>query len=534
MAASPINPRPIQRSFTLPPRLLNSNPSNGDRPTSPDAGAETLYYHPSARIVSFTPPTTDIRSASSPRSVDLDYPVDAIETLPWASTTERTVAAGPLKFEKIPGSTAFLKSGQISHPCLRNTQCWCVDGVSKFVLRVRQFQYYRIELPSETEEDKARVDVLKIALPKILRYEVTPCPFMRGFSVELPDEGLTPRRRGTWKPRPQSLSFETPVRATFEHSNQFETEHRERSGPNADSGADRTDDREAALPSQGQPHGESPGLETPTVPILIKKPLPRSVTAPPHMLAGFVPKKLSDDIPVEELIPETSSLASSLDSFHSFHSPISPLPPSPPYSDPPSPSPPGEDTINGIARRQHARGISELTITPKDQINTNEERFVTSNRPSTPKLLKDEGSDGDWPEVSTPGPAETVRRRFRSSRKRTLSPLPPPSTLFTPSPKSPGNHLTAAILQKTCSVVLGPPIQFLAMLLHLAARMAGNEPHGLAFGYNEAGEKISYLSNVEGADGEIWGEDDFGVPLNASPSRTREHSPEYGGSWEVD
>ena len=76
-----------------------------------------------------------------------------------------------------------------------------MDGVSKFVLRVRAFQYYRIELPSDSEADKERVEEIKTAWKKILRYEVTPCPFQRGFRVELPAEAHTPKKKKAWTPR---------------------------------------------------------------------------------------------------------------------------------------------------------------------------------------------------------------------------------------------------------------------------------------------------------------------------------------------
>ncbi|GAB7347573.1 hypothetical protein MBLNU459_g4460t1 [Dothideomycetes sp. NU459] len=67
------------------------------------------------------------------------------------------------------------------------SQCWCVDGSSKFAFRVLPNQYYRIELPGETEEDKELVEHLKVTLAKVLYYERTACPFQRGFNVGLPE-----------------------------------------------------------------------------------------------------------------------------------------------------------------------------------------------------------------------------------------------------------------------------------------------------------------------------------------------------------
>jgi Inheritance of peroxisomes protein 1 len=194
----------IRRSFTQPPRSLSFHEKAGLDPS--DSAAEILYSHPRARIVSFTPPTDAVRAGSSPGPVDLDYPVDTIETLPWASSTEEILASGSLIIEKIPGSTNFLKSGtKPLHALMRNSQCWCVDGDATLVMRVGPFKYYRIELPYETEAEKADVQRLKDVLKRILRFESTPCPFKRGFHVDLPESATTPRRKGPWKRRPGSF-----------------------------------------------------------------------------------------------------------------------------------------------------------------------------------------------------------------------------------------------------------------------------------------------------------------------------------------
>lgn len=218
MSASPApGDRPplqgLRRSFTTPTRQLSVHEKAGLDKT--DANADVLYTHPSARILSFSPPTDSIRSSSKAEiPPDTDYPIDTVETLPWRSRTETLAASGILKIEKVRGSTNFLKCQDVMHAILRNSQCWCVDGESKFVLRVRQFKYYRIELPSTTIEDKAKVEELKRVLPTVLRFERTPCPFIRAFTVDLPDDAITPRRKGQWKRRdssqPNISDSETP------------------------------------------------------------------------------------------------------------------------------------------------------------------------------------------------------------------------------------------------------------------------------------------------------------------------------------
>lgn len=189
----------IRRSVTFPTKLIPQSTRGSGAPNS-NVAENVIFYHPSAKIVHFAPRAlAPIPSSSAP--TDFDYPVDTIETLPWRSATERTVATAPLRLEKVHGLTVFLKCGNVVHAILKNSQCWCVDGVSKFVLRIRPLTYYRIEIPHDTQEEKGLVDDLKIALPTVLRYEVTPCPFKREFTVELPEEATAPRRKKAWRPK---------------------------------------------------------------------------------------------------------------------------------------------------------------------------------------------------------------------------------------------------------------------------------------------------------------------------------------------
>ena len=209
----------LRRSVTLPVKL---NPLTQRRSSVPNTPEHVIYYHPSAKIVHFAPRAlAPIPSSSAPS--DFDYPVDTIETLPWRSATERTVATAPLRLEKVHGSTAFLKCGNVVHAILKNSQCWCVDGVSKFVLRIRPLTYYRIEIPYETGDDQSSVQQLKLALPTVLRYEVTPCPFKRSFSVELPINVMAPRRKKAWKPKDQRPRVPTVLELPLEASSPSST-----------------------------------------------------------------------------------------------------------------------------------------------------------------------------------------------------------------------------------------------------------------------------------------------------------------------
>ena len=194
----------FRRSFTVPHRQLSFHERAGL--SNADADSETLFTHPSVKIISFSPPPESIVSKSTATDADADYPIDTVETLPWRSRTEDLAASGRMIIEKVRGSVWFLKCGsQFVYSILRNSQCWCVDGESKFVWRKGRLQYYRLELPIGTDEEKAKVEELKVAFAKILKFEKTPCPFKRGFHVHLPDDAITPRRKGKWIKKEGSL-----------------------------------------------------------------------------------------------------------------------------------------------------------------------------------------------------------------------------------------------------------------------------------------------------------------------------------------
>ncbi|KAL8869484.1 MAG: hypothetical protein Q9174_004240 [Haloplaca sp. 1 TL-2023] len=194
-------PPSFRRSVTLPYRLIESSRTS---PSSHDASrqsAETLYAHNAGKIVSFSPPSAGTKRHSSVDQGHSALQDEPVGTLPWASITERTIAAGSISIHKVL-EVAFLSSGnRFAKPILSKSQCWCVDGESKFVLPVGPNTYYRIELPSTTEEDRVKIEEFKGTLCKILQYETTPCPFKRGFTVDLPERPDTPVRKKPWKPR---------------------------------------------------------------------------------------------------------------------------------------------------------------------------------------------------------------------------------------------------------------------------------------------------------------------------------------------
>ncbi|CAI7634090.1 unnamed protein product [Penicillium pancosmium] len=294
----------IRRAFTLPTKL---NPLS-QRGSAPPAklSENVIFYHPSAKIVHFAPRAlAPIPSSSAP--ADFDYPVDTIESLPWRSATERTVATAPLRLERVHGLTAFLKCGNVVHAILKNSQCWCVDGVSKFVLRIRPLTYYRIEIPHETEEDKGLVGDLKIALPTILRYEVTPCPFKRAFTVELPEDAMAPRRKRAWRPKERKDSL-YPASGSSQGGSPSESrsEWLDSASTGDDTDGGTTDDcalapqksnssASDALPNTDQPASPLDNIEFPSPP----KPIRRSATETPQTFTSLLAKFDAAPVPEE-------------------------------------------------------------------------------------------------------------------------------------------------------------------------------------------------------------------------------------------
>ena len=487
---------------------------------------------------------------------------------------------GTLRIYRVLG-TAFLSSGTTLQPLLSRSQCWCVDGESKFVLRIRPNAYYRIELPRASSEDKKKVDDLKTVLKGILQYEVTPCPFKRGFTVDLPQppKEATPKR--PWRPKPRLDTKSETVAEVLEDFGEFSAansfilspgiERRDPVEPNVEAhrgtkarlnlvhsdasntvsaedegGSEATDDP-GATPKDIQRKGiyeEPDDLKTPTRPKSLRT--GRAITAPPQLTLHTSPPsdKEATSLAFPKLTRESSSLSSSVDSFHSFHSPISPLAPSPPF-----PTSPLEDyaAIDIPLIRNHKRDVSEITVTASSaelwdmsDVKSGDESAYHSlqDLPGTPPLLSDAASQDDenWPEPTTPSPHTKLRRHIIKRRTRNHSPLPPSSNLYSPySPGShmSGHHMTTAILQKTCSILLGPPIQLVALMMRIAAKIARGASRGTSFGFGDGGQKIPCswdFSDASDEADESWEEDDYGVSLRKKISLREARASEMGGS----
>ncbi|KAF2787367.1 hypothetical protein K505DRAFT_288097 [Melanomma pulvis-pyrius CBS 109.77] len=535
LAPAASNPN-LRRAFTLPSRVLRPRASTtSPSPASAD-GIETLFTHTCNKIVSFSVTSPRSQPITSRRqSVDVD--TDKTGTLPWNSTTERTLAVGALRIYRVTSSNvSFLNSGSLLHTIFPRSQCWCVDAESKFVLRIRQDSYYRIELPCESEEDREKLSEFRAVLDQVLQYEKTPCPFTRRFEVQLPERTKTPppRKRPqrppekakkwlldnkTWMPD-DGLRPSTPV---LEGSDSNEEDDRS---------SIQTDRNEAVPESPETPLGVTPKPEPQRLPSLSERARKfqgmRSMTMPLGMSMGSSHKRqgpAKTEGKEDDRKPSTGvvSLMSSTESFFTAGQPS----PSPPYMDAEANLfNPWEEELSPrtIRKDKHKRGrsrhrrISEATLRAPSSDRIEEPSptigIQPSSAPSTPPLMSDSEEDSP-PFLDVPTPPEYVRmkRLTGASQRRAFSPMPHPHNLFLPTtPQGPRKQFTTALIRKTYELVLGPPGHLVALMLRIAAKIKNGAFGFTTYRVRQHGADIP--GSWESSDDEDeWSEDDFGIPL---------------------
>ncbi|RYP45106.1 hypothetical protein DL768_008498 [Monosporascus sp. mg162] len=197
-------PRPLRprRIATAPTASLASASLSGPS-SQPEDLVETLYNHPSVKIIAFT---STQRASLGPGPILPSENDVQPGSLPASSRLERTIAVGPFRIYRAPGSVAFLSCGSALQPILPKSQCWCIDEVnSRFVLQIRRPQYWRIEVPVADPDDAQRALILRDVFDRILLFEKTECPFQRSFTVELPQQPQTPVKKKPWTPEGKNL-----------------------------------------------------------------------------------------------------------------------------------------------------------------------------------------------------------------------------------------------------------------------------------------------------------------------------------------
>lgn len=498
--------QPPRRSATLPPKLSlqKQRSSESLRPSADD-----LFFHPCAKVVHFAPRAlAPIPSSTAPS--DFDYPVDTIETLPWRSPSERTVAFAPLRLQNLHGLTVFLKCGGVVHAILKNSQCWCVDGESTFVLRVRPLTYYRIELPSSTENNENYVVQLKDVLPRILRYEITPCPFKRGFTVEIPQEAKIKKRRKAWRPKGRRES--APASSTASQG----------SSPKDEEGCKGISvmKRGSACTVLETIPDENQLLSPKSVPEDWNVPR-RSITDTQSfqtLLARF------DNTKAESQVDPDTSYSSSVDSFHSMDDHMRPE--SSARSTSTSPSTVDPNDLDQDQHYEAGKFFKDVDYSDNRPSTSYSDGSLCQAPQSPTTRRKPESKPLEIPTTSTEKPSglspieankdtmsREFRRRAKASTEREISPMPPPSTLRRSN--SSRKNDAKSIVQKTCTVVLVPSVQLLIILIHIAAQIViGPALNSMS----EAHRRLEY--QIPDSKDTV---DDFDLPLERSQSQENKY-----------
>ncbi|KFY34005.1 hypothetical protein V494_07140 [Pseudogymnoascus sp. VKM F-4513 (FW-928)] len=541
----------MKRAVTLPLRpSTSSNWTQREKEASSDT-IESLYIHPSVRIVSFESfdSSSGFQRRSSLNTPNLADIEEEVGTLPWSSTFERTIAVGPLRIYRARGSVAFINCRSVIQPVLPKSRCWCVDDdATKFILQMRRPLFWRIEVPLDDPNHKEKSQELKDVLSQILLFEKTPCPFRRSFHIELPEPPQTPVRKKPWKPVERSKPANADTKPGNAEASSVvispksgKTDYYAASSsddhpavPEMDTDSDATDDTNIT-PRNYFPRAPIPHIfkqEPLTRPEVLDT--GRSVTAPPQLTLMTSPpskntKGLSLGSPVGRKSEDStlSSFSSSQDSFHtvqSWHSPITPMFPASSDSRPSTPTtyPYPHDNIRLPKRNPEPKNDSELAISPSSgtpitpgvckMVDTPETKSAVGSpfqssppSPTTPiTARKSQETDDDEEIYEDASPsveaaeADTRKQTLvseRSSRRRALSPLPSPANLFSPSRSRArhlrtARHLPTAIIQKTWEILMSPPSHLVQIMVEIAAKIKAGQWRGAVFGVDEGGEEV--------------------------------------------
>ncbi|KAF2152597.1 hypothetical protein K461DRAFT_313257 [Myriangium duriaei CBS 260.36] len=538
MATSKMQPKPrlgsigrmtVQRSVTVPAKLQTTESKASSVEIGATENIETLYVHPSARIISFT-----TSSFAAPSPVHRNSDTGSSGSLSWRSPTERTLASGLLEIYRVPGSVSFLHSGSLLHAILPRSQCWCVDGISVFTLRVLPNQYYRIELPGVTDEDLVLVEELKVTLQKVLHYERTACPFKRGFSVELPETPqTTPRRKsrvvsgpakkwklnGVW--RPDNEDGWEPENAS-EKSCETESEEQQKDTQFSQDSSmvkkeEEEEEEEETDKNPQEPSWDSSDdsdLETPRPRRMSNLRSTRSVTAPPKLtLIASPPSKISIGTN-----PQSSGIADILSGDAEDESSAGLKEPEQILNNGETARPASKTSSEDISVDLQAALQSSLQDDcPPSAISQTTDIGIMSEDDtveghiwsgiSTPSLSSD--SEGhSWGEIVTPPETLRVKKNRNVPKVDTLS----QRSVSRRGSRESQTALADGIMRKTVGIFLGPPAHLVSMMLKIASKIstgAFNFTIRSPMGTPQRVPGSWYLAD----DQDEWDIDDYGFPV---------------------
>jgi len=171
------------------------------------------------------------------------------------------------------------------------------------------------------------------------------------------------------------------------------------------------------------------------------------------------------------------------------------------------------------ARSNHSRQISEITITPETPTPmSNREDAREPSDPSTPTLVSDTEDEQELPFLDAVTPPDTIRLRrmpqnFDDSHHdhdRALQSLRTRSSFYNTKAPSRKRAISAALVQKAYSLLVGPPSHLVSLMLDIAARIVRSMQ-----GARDMSRRMPGAWNSSHADEEDeWEEDDFGIPLD--------------------
>ncbi|KAG8629163.1 hypothetical protein KVT40_003028 [Elsinoe batatas] len=557
---NPTSRMAVRRSVTVPSKLQVDTSAQLPAEIGDSKGVETIFTHPSAKVVSFTAaPITSNRRVSEG---------DGAGTLPWRTPTERTVATGPLEIYRVPGSVSFLYSGALLHALLPRANCWCVDGNSTFILKVSINTYYRIELPGSTEEDLTRVEEFKVTLQKVLFYERTPCPFRKGFSAEPPDTPSPTSRRtsrysvepvkkwkldGVWKPEDNEDWQPKYDRASVLSRAEGMIQRGESSTKVRRQRPFSMEDKEGTnVESEGEQEEETP---RPKRPMSFSE--MRSITAPPKLtLVASPPSKTSsrassisethtDQIEEAQRDPESENEIE--EKKREKHVPSDDNEPEEHEDEHRDED--EDETMRQDSNAESLRTVSaETTAQPEDMLFSNlrqaqKEALLDEHAPlsavsqatesgimseddavesriwggiSTPSLCSD-SEDHSWGEVVTPPETLRIRKTRKMNAAESLSRASSTSRLRRSSRES-QTALTNGIVRKTCSIVLGPPAHLVSIMLKIAAKIT-NGAFSLTIKSPSDSPHTVPGSWYVGDEEDDWDLDDYGFPVGQAQKR---------------
>ncbi|KAJ8603522.1 hypothetical protein MRB53_042130 [Persea americana] len=492
-----------RRNVTLPTRLQESSQRRPTEAAAEDTSVETLFSHPNAKVVSFVAPGSAQPSSSSGSNEG---------TLAWTNRHE---------IVRHLGTTVQI-------PLLPRSQCWCVDGISKYAMRNRT-EIYRIELPVDTDSDKQLVQQFQRVLRRIMQYEKTPCPFKRSLdgSVDIAEDEIdeeplekmslaevpflerkpkrweldrewrlrgSPRQSSMVVARPRAPATPRVAGETMSNSSESICEEATETPGDSELDANATD-VDVQTPALLERHG--PRVEDGTeaeqildheapqavaVPCLTldvvsdsmssqdvaSVPHPRAVTAPARLLIVEPNTSTTSDsssVPTSSQSTRTPSATSSNASYHTAIEHYPAPPLTPPITEPDCPRTP--DQAQFVRR---LRSSSSLSFYHAPE---------TAERPDTPPTSVSSA------EPTTPirSNASTVSSHKRSQSSQDQSQYESPRTpvrqvrttlLQTPTVSSPSADLTSSLVSKTCAILMSPPSSLVAVMLRIAARIANS------------------------------------------------------------